>query len=155
MAQELPEIQTPAAADSADPTPSLRPGPAAARALPFLLLLLATPALASDNHHPFSAEDYRFHPFGWHVVDDGLVATGRDSGFAQLAAAPLCRRVALETQVVVEQTLSDDWNVATVAILRDHDNYWHFGLVDPPDSAMVSPARSLTSTRTLLMAIPL
>jgi hypothetical protein len=100
------------------------------------LPLITTPALASQGSRPFSVEDYRYHPFGWHASDDGLVATGRDSGDAELIKAPVCWRVMMEANVLVEQAVADDdWSVATVAIVRDRENYWHFGLVNPPGSA--------------------
>jgi hypothetical protein len=103
----------------------------------FSCLLLSTALLlASEEDCPFAAESYRYHPFGWQASDNALVATGRDSGMAELVTAPVCRRVAMEADVLVEGAVEqDDWSVATVAIIRDRANYWHFGLVDPPDSA--------------------
>jgi len=100
------------------------------------LFLIATPALASPKGCRFSAEDYRYHPFGWRASDEGLVAIGRDSGVAELVKAPVCRRVMMEADVLVEHAAAeDDWNVATVAIIRNSENFWHFGLVEPPKSA--------------------
>jgi hypothetical protein len=100
------------------------------------LFAITTLAFASPRQCRFSPDDYHFHPFGWRTFDEGLIAEGPVSGDAELAKAPICRQVAMEADVLVERSLTeDDWGVAGVGILLDPENFWHVALVVPPKSA--------------------
>jgi len=101
-----------------------------------IILALAPPLAAKQTETPFSAGDYLFHPFGWQADATGLRGNGPSSGIADLRKAPVCRTATMEAEVVVEQdTDKDDWHTAAVAIVRDSQNFWHFGLVEAPASA--------------------
>ena len=110
--------------------------PASAQKLVFGLLLLTSAILASEESPAFDAEAYRFHPFGWQATADGFVCKATGNSTAERIDAPLSRRVTVEAELVVDEAIgNEEWKIATVAIVRDPENFWHFGLVLPPPSA--------------------
>jgi len=92
-------------------------------------------AIATEVDSPFDPAGYFYNPIGWTPVAEGFQTGGKDAGDCVLRSAPICRRVAVEADVTAERAENDQWKVVGVAIFHDRHNYWHFGMVQPPDGS--------------------
>lgn len=73
-------------------------------------------------------------PVSWEVRDGKYHVDGTIGGFAQLARGPMYRRISVEATVELQEAVSMQWKVASVCIVRDPANYWHFALVEAPQA---------------------
>ena len=85
---------------------------------------------------PLSLEPGRWicNPLQWHATGGGLRASGGRTDGAVCQRAPIARRVVVEADIQVRRAVGESWKVAGVGIHRDPRNFWHFAVVEEPDS---------------------
>ena len=117
----------------------------------FCVTTIATilgPAVRADENAPaFNPAQYFYNPTAWQPLTDGWKVTGKGAGVAVLEAAPISRRVTVEADVTVRQATDDQWKTVSMAVFADNDNYWHFGLVQPPNDSTTANFCELSQMR--------
>lgn len=75
------------------------------------------------------AEWFR-NPVAFKQVDNGLALVGEGAGFAVRDELPLSKAVSVEGVFTIrESEPSDNWRVGAVAVVADHRNFRHLGVV--------------------------
>ena len=74
------------------------------------------------------------NPMQWSRESDGLSCHGAPTSVAVLDSAPVCARVTVEADLRVTAVAGQSWKVAGVGVYLDPRNFWHFAVVESPDS---------------------
>ncbi|OGV37158.1 MAG: hypothetical protein A2X48_04940 [Lentisphaerae bacterium GWF2_49_21] len=109
--------------------------------LSFLLLSLNLSAAweVKDDFSSYKAGDdaspaWDTASVSWEVQNGSFINTDSAKSFAFPSAAPIGKKVAVEATVTVESSLKADWKIAGIVIEQSENNYWHFAMVESPES---------------------
>jgi hypothetical protein len=91
----------------------------------FVFLLILAASLAHG-------EWFR-NPVAFRKVEAGFELAEQGSGFAMRDELPLSQDVSVEGDfTIMPSEPADNWYVAAVAVVENHRNFWHLGVVKPP-----------------------
>ena len=97
-----------------------------------MLSVLCSPAIAA----PLSpaSEKWDSNPLVWRFRDGALHASGAGAGTAVYVGAPTSSRVTVEANVTARKAVAKEWKTAGPGVYLDEQNFWHFALVEAPDT---------------------
>ena len=107
----------------------------AQRALVLLALALLPARTTASAPLPLDISHWFSNPLQWRLQADGFQTAGGPNSLAIYQKAPVCGRVTVEAEVRVREVAGESWKVAGVAVYLDSRNFWHFALVEEPNSA--------------------
>ncbi len=97
---------------------------------------------------PTGGDGWLGDPLLWRFRPGGLAcAVSNGHGFAVYEAAPLSSNVEVEALFTPSAAQGGGWNVASVAIVEDEDNFWHVALVQSPPEDGSKPRVELCEMR--------
>ncbi len=71
----------------------------------------------------------------WEIQNGSLINTDSPKNFAYPIKVPSGRKVSVEASLTVESPLKADWKISGLVIEQSDSNYWHFAMVESPESA--------------------
>lgn len=97
---------------------------------------------------PASGDGWFGDPLVWTFRPAGIgCAVSNGHGFAVYEAAPLSSNVGVEAVFTPSAAKGGGWNIASVAIVEDEDNFWHVALVQSPPEEGAKPRVELCEMR--------